>query len=107
MAGGGDSCPDFYDGTSTARDAFKKACPGLGSGGTVRDTGFREVSNTTCTLTELPGVQIPEGYHTFGTPSAINPYEGVYLGSNATQAYDLMARQVVPYVLLATFKDEE
>lgn len=63
------------------------------------------MSNTTCATYDIPSVDIPEGYHSYGTASMSDPFEDFRYRPNMTEAYDLLVRQTIPYVLYGGFSD--
>ncbi|KAI4943504.1 hypothetical protein J4E91_009414 [Alternaria rosae] len=94
-------CPGIY--TSSVSEEFRKACPMLsgGSHNTVR----QDVTNSTCAYNNMPEVQIPDNYNTFGTNAGISASDNFNAAANET--YDLLTRQTIPLVLLGRFVDPE
>lgn len=129
---GGDRCPGFNDGSKGGLEEWKKKCPMLAESGTAvngmfplpislyvhasvlptpqptnplpADISFRSVTNQTCAYSSLPSLSLPSNYTTHGLPSAFSPYGNSFNERNTTRAYDLMTRQVLPYVLVASLQ---
>ena len=61
-----------------------------------------------CAFDDVPGVQVPDDYITFGAVSyRYGPYKDTKMGSKPEQTYDLLTRQAVPLVLLGSFVDRQ
>ena len=71
------------------------------------DTNFLDVTNNTCAYTELPEVQIPERYSTFGTTVGVEASDNMNTNLDANKMYDLLTRQAIPLVLLGRFVDPD
>ncbi|CAN9322300.1 unnamed protein product [Alternaria alternata] len=90
--------------TGSTSEAFKKACPMLRGGS--HNTKFIDVANNTCNYTDMPEVNIPDNYSTFGTVIGLQASDTIAkVGANET--YDLLTRQTIPLVLLGRFIDPE
>jgi hypothetical protein len=63
------------------------------------------VTNSTCAYTNLPEVQIPDRYNTFGTVVGVDVSDIANVNASADQTYDLLTRQTIPLVLLGRFVD--
>lgn len=65
------------------------------------------MTNDTCTYTDMPEAQIPDGYKTFGTIMGLEAFDTNRVSADANQAYDILTRQTIPLVLLGRFVDPE
>ncbi|CAA9960581.1 hypothetical protein PTMSG1_03982 [Pyrenophora teres f. maculata] len=97
------SCP--HSDTGSTSEAFKKACPMLKGGSHNRK--FVDVTNSTCAFTNMPEVQIPDSYITFGTTVGVDAADNAGANVGADETYDLLTRQAIPLVLLGRFVDPE
>jgi hypothetical protein len=70
-------------------------------------TNFVDVANSTCTYTNMPEVEIPDKYNTFGTVISLQASDTTHLNADANKTYDLLTRQTIPLVLLGRFADPE
>jgi hypothetical protein len=61
------------------------------------------VTNSTCAYSDLPEVQIPDKYNTFGTVMGLNGFNTISADADANQAYNILTRQTIPLVLLGRF----
>lgn len=64
-----------------------------------------DVTNDTCIYTDLPEVQVPDGYNTYGTLMGLEAFKSIRVSADANQAYDILTRQTIPLVLLGSFID--
>ncbi|KAK7182443.1 hypothetical protein PSPO01_11441 [Paraphaeosphaeria sporulosa] len=100
----GGECPS--ENTGTTSDAFNKACPML-YGDYAFSSKPLDVTNDTCAYTDMPELQILDGYSTFGTIMGLEPFKTTRVSADANQAYDILTRQTIPLVLLGRFVDPE
>ncbi|KAJ4351730.1 CCA tRNA nucleotidyltransferase, mitochondrial [Didymosphaeria variabile] len=97
----GNGCPLYRKAGTEGNDAFKKACPNLRDGpGSYRT----DMSNTTCATYEIPSVDVPDEYHSYGTGSMSDAFEDFNYRPNMTEAYDLLVRQTIPFVCVTPNK---
>ena len=96
-------CPDSDTGSKS--EAFNKACPMLNGGS--HSSNFVDVTNNTCAYTNMPQVQIPDKYRTFGTVVGLEVSNTTDVNADANKSYDLFTRQTIPLVLLGRFVDPE
>jgi len=97
------SCPDSDTGSTS--EAFNKACPMLKGGS--HSSNFIDVTNSTCSYTNPPELQIPDKYTTFGTVVGLEVSDNTDVNADANKTYDLLTRQTIPLVLLGRFVDQE
>lgn len=64
------------------------------------------MANNTCAYTDMPEVNIPDNYSTFGTIVGLQASDTIAKVS-ANETYDLLTRQTIPLVLLGRFVDPE
>jgi hypothetical protein len=65
------------------------------------------VTNRTCTYINMPELQIPEKYNTFGAVVGLEVSDATNVNTDANTTYDLLTRQTIPLVLLGRFFDPE
>jgi hypothetical protein len=63
-------------------------------------------NNSTCPHTNVPELQIPDKYNTFGTPIGLEVYDTDF-NADANKKYDLLTRQTIPLVILGQFNHPE
>ncbi|KAF9739549.1 hypothetical protein PMIN06_006992 [Paraphaeosphaeria minitans] len=97
-------CPLYQKASTDGVDTFKKACPNLVDSASVH---YKDVSNTTCAATDIPSVNIPDGYHSVRSASISSPFSDYSYQPNMTETYDLLVRQTVPYILYGRFEDPD
>jgi hypothetical protein len=61
------------------------------------------VTNTTYAYTNMPELQIPDKYNTFGTVVGLQVSDTPYVNADANETYDLLIRQAIPLVILGQF----
>ncbi|USP75914.1 hypothetical protein yc1106_03188 [Curvularia clavata] len=96
-------CP--YAETGSTSQTFNEACPMLKGGS--HNSKFLDVTNSTCAYTNMPEVQIPDNYSTFGTAIGVEVSNAIDVNMDANKTYDLLTRQTIPLVILGRFVDPE
>jgi hypothetical protein len=63
-------------------------------------------NNSMCPHTNVPELQIPDKYNTFGTPVGLEVYDADF-NADANKTYDLLMRQTIPLVIVGQFNHPE
>ncbi|KAF1832482.1 hypothetical protein BDW02DRAFT_581238 [Decorospora gaudefroyi] len=99
---------NVHNGTEICSYQYHNINATLESGGenSCSASYFVDVTNSTCAYTNMPEVQIPDKYSTFGTVAGL-ALSNTANDHDANTTYDLLTRQAIPLVLLGRFADPE